>query len=338
MAETKNIFSEFSAASADTWEAAAKAELNGKDPWTALRKQDQGLTLEPYYDRGGGPLLLEPDENEFLGPRVWYNCPVVPVKDETTANQRALDHLRNGADGIFFELEGKEDIEKLCAGISLQDCSVNFSCNDPRPIVPSLNRLLSANPDTLPGAFFSDTPIPTIGRYRTSGFRQRKGATIAEGIANTLKEIQQRALKQCGPASIAISITVSPDFILAISLLRAYRVVWQRLLEKEKCASTPLHLHADVARTDLQPYDPHAQMIFGTTAAMASILGGCNTMTIAPGDATPAASRVARNVSNLLRCESHLHRVADPVAGSYTIDSLTTQAADAAWKILSGKA
>jgi methylmalonyl-CoA mutase len=42
--------------------------------------------------------------------------------------------------------------------------------------------------------------------------------------------------------------------------------------------------------------------------------------------------RMARNVSLILREESHLNKVADPVAGSYAIEMLTRELAREAWQ------
>jgi methylmalonyl-CoA mutase len=42
-------------------------------------------------------------------------------------------------------------------------------------------------------------------------------------------------------------------------------------------------------------------------------------------------ARIARNVSNILREESHLNKVADPTAGSYAIDNMIDKLAIAAW-------
>jgi methylmalonyl-CoA mutase len=43
------------------------------------------------------------------------------------------------------------------------------------------------------------------------------------------------------------------------------------------------------------------------------------------------AHRIARNVSVLLKEESYFNKVADPSAGSYYIENLTNQLAEAAW-------
>jgi methylmalonyl-CoA mutase len=85
-------------------------------------------------------------------------------------------------------------------------------------------------------------------------------------------------------------------------------------------------------------YDPHVNMLRGTTEAMSSILGGADLLTVLPFDHPQLNSsifteRIARNVQIILRDEAYLERVADPSAGSYYIESLTDSLAAATWEL-----
>ena len=79
-------------------------------------------------------------------------------------------------------------------------------------------------------------------------------------------------------------------------------------------------------------------MLKATTASMAAILGGCDVLTVDAEDPDNATmSRAARNVSNVLREESHFSKVADPLAGSYFIDDLTRQLSENVWQLVQTK-
>ena len=74
-------------------------------------------------------------------------------------------------------------------------------------------------------------------------------------------------------------------------------------------------------------------MISGTVAALAAVAGGCDSLTVVPEDENNATmARIARNVCNILREESHLTKVADPMAGAYAIEIIVNELAIAAWK------
>ena len=82
---------------------------------------------------------------------------------------------------------------------------------------------------------------------------------------------------------------------------------------------------------------PHGNMISSSVAAIAAIAGGCDSLTIIPEDETNETMvRIARNVNNILREESHFGKVSDPIAGSYAIESMVHQLASEAWKDFQG--
>ena len=73
-------------------------------------------------------------------------------------------------------------------------------------------------------------------------------------------------------------------------------------------------------------------LIRATLQAVSAVSGGCDGLTI-PTPKLPEgevlARRIVRNIHNLLRDESFLDRVADPLGGSYTVEQLTTTIAKA---------
>jgi methylmalonyl-CoA mutase len=93
-----------------------------------------------------------------------------------------------------------------------------------------------------------------------------------------------------------------------------------------------LFIHARSTAWSNAAFEPHENMLKSTTASMAAILGGCNALTIEPAlEQNSRLSRVALNVSHILREESHLNKVADPTAGSYYMENLVQQVAQQAW-------
>ena len=67
-------------------------------------------------------------------------------------------------------------------------------------------------------------------------------------------------------------------------------------------------------------------------------LEGVDSLTVLPFDSvyeqpTAFAERIARNQQALLKEEVHLDKIADPAAGSYYIETLTSSIAEQAWKL-----
>ncbi len=99
-----------------------------------------------------------------------------------------------------------------------------------------------------------------------------------------------------------------------------------------------IRIHSTSSEWNMTLYDPHVNMLRGTTEAMSSILGGADLSTVLPfdhpyGTAHAFSDRIARNVQIILRDEAYLERVADPSSGSYYIESLTDSIAEKAWDL-----
>ena len=72
--------------------------------------------------------------------------------------------------------------------------------------------------------------------------------------------------------------------------------------------------------------DVHTTMIRQTYEGMSAVFGGANWLWIKPLDEKNSGElerRIARNVSAILREESHLDKVQDPAAGSYYLEKMT---------------
>ncbi|MCW2720657.1 methylmalonyl-CoA mutase family protein [Pseudonocardia sp.] len=122
-----------------------------------------------------------------------------------------------------------------------------------------------------------------------------------------------------------------------IAKFRAARRLWSRVLEVSGAsADTAQTQHAVASPTMLTRRDPYVNLLRGTVSGFAAGVGGADAVTVAPFDAaigrsTPFSRRIARNTQSLLVEESHLARVIDPAGGSWFVESLTDELAQAAW-------
>ncbi|MBK8293752.1 MAG: hypothetical protein IPK93_02875 [Solirubrobacterales bacterium] len=83
--------------------------------------------------------------------------------------------------------------------------------------------------------------------------------------------------------------------------------------------------------------DPWVNMLRVTTAAFAAGTGGADGVTVTPfdrriGEPGSLGRRMARNTQIVLQDESSLGRIADPAAGSWYVEVLTDEVAQAGWK------
>ncbi len=169
---------------------------------------------------------------------------------------------------------------------------------------------------------------------------QELAFTLAAAVHH-LRELEARGVDVATAAPrIRLSLSVGTNFFLEIARLRAARWLWARVVEASggDDAAQRLTLHARTSRFGLTVLDPHVNILRGTTEAMAAVLGGVDSLCVSPFDQAIGlpdtfSRRIARNTHAILREESHLDLVTDAAGGTWYVEALTAELADAAWEL-----
>ncbi|MCK5919459.1 MAG: cobalamin-dependent protein, partial [Methylococcales bacterium] len=103
--------------------------------------------------------------------------------------------------------------------------------------------------------------------------------------------------------------------------------------------SLMLRTHCQTSGVSLTSKDPYNNVVRTTVEAMAAVLGGTQSLhTNAFDEAlalpTEASARIARNTQLIIRDETEITKVIDPLGGSYYIESLTQSLVNEARKII----
>jgi len=141
-------------------------------------------------------------------------------------------------------------------------------------------------------------------------------------------------------AQIKVDLASGGDYFLEIAKIRAFRMLWARLIETyspEHNCSKSVIIHSQTSQFLSTLYDPYVNMLRATTQAMSAVLGGCDILRVLPyntawkkGD--DFSKRIARNVQLLLKEETYFEKVIDPSGGSYYIETLTNELGEKAWE------
>jgi methylmalonyl-CoA mutase len=266
--------------------------------------------------------------------------PKVLVENAKAAKEQALLHLQNGADGILFDIiHPQTSAAELLAGIQLNYCQVSFLLDtDCVSFVDEFIKQTEKGYDVseLSGCFFWKGTVDYAVAAKLNWPLFHSCGIVVEPNENIIEEIRQ-ALSTANEAQrllmaqgcsvsqasqkICFSVSISANFFSSIAKLKALRALWA-----DMAGTQAVCIHAQTVRFTKETYQPHGNLIYETYAAMAGVLGGCDQLTVIPEDASQSTMvRIARNVSLILREESYLSKVADPLAGSYFIDSLVGQ-------------
>jgi methylmalonyl-CoA mutase len=351
----------FPAQTVQNWEAAAIKELEGAGSLEKLTVEKSRLSVKPYYTAEDVAAInlapLAASRNSYGGARHWANMPKVIVVDAKQANEQALFHLQNGADGVCFELTNSVESERLLDKIELPYCLINFLANSQH--VPFLNSFHAFaekkyKKEAISGNIFwkEDLDFKLIENFKDWNSFQSCGVisssqpnavdemaeTLHKGVDHVEKQKENGVSTEQAFQQVAFFISIENDFFLEIAKLKALRTCWSNIEKAYKIQNTKaVFIHATSPAWINAAYQPHGNLIKETYSALAAILGGCDGLTIEPEDDNNITmNRMARNTSSVLHEESFLSQVADPLAGSYFIESLTKQIAEKAWEKFQG--
>jgi methylmalonyl-CoA mutase len=365
-----HLLEEFPPVSTAEWESAIARDLKGADYEKRLIwRGEEGLAVKPYYRAEDLKDLacMEAAPGAFpyrRGARTtgdWQIREEIDAADVESTNRAASAAVNAGAEGIAFSgllFERGDELDALLA--NLDEIPVHFERADER-----LLRLLiewlgkgrsAARVSTGCDATASVDFAAEVIRDAPDGFVpftihgeafEEAGATAVEEVGfvlaagvDFLSAMQERGVEADGAAAaLEFSFAIGSKTLFQIAKLRAFRMMWARVIESfdGTRSGARARIAARTSRWNKTVYDPHVNILRATTEAMAAVLGGADSVTVAPFDACykqpdEASRRLARNTQLLLKHEAWMGRVADAGGGSYFIETLTDFLAREGWK------
>ncbi|MGE0179575.1 MAG: methylmalonyl-CoA mutase family protein, partial [Sphingomonas sp.] len=135
---------------------------------------------------------------------------------------------------------------------------------------------------------------------------------------------------------------IGMNFFMEVAKLRAARLLWHRIMEgfgAQNPKSKMLRTHCQTSGVSLTEQDPYNNVMRTTLEALAAVLGGTqslhtNSLDEAVALPTDFSARIARNTQLVIAEESGIANVADPLGGSYYVESLTNELAEKAWALI----
>jgi methylmalonyl-CoA mutase, N-terminal domain len=190
--------------------------------------------------------------------------------------------------------------------------------------------------------------MPRWNTISISGYHIREaGATAVQELAFTLADglaYVDAALKrgldidEFAPR-LSFFFDVHNDFFEEIAKFRAARRLWAHLMRERYKAKDPrswlMRCHAQTAGVSLTAQQPDNNVVRTTIQALASVLGGTNSLHTNSLDEalalpTEKAALIALRTQQIIATESGVTNTVDPLGGSYFIESLTAQTEQAA--------
>jgi methylmalonyl-CoA mutase len=198
---------------------------------------------------------------------------------------------------------------------------------------------------------YTAAEMPKFNSISISGYHmQEAGANLVQELGFTLADGREyvrtalaRGMKVDDFAPrLSFFFAIGMDLFMEAAKLRAARLLWHRVMQgfgAEKPESLMLRTHCQTSGVSLQEQDPYNNIVRTAYEALAAVLGGTQSLHTNSFDEAMAlpsdfAARIARNTQLILQEETGVTRTADPLAGSYYVESLTAELADKAWALM----
>ncbi|GAB3262587.1 hypothetical protein GCM10027347_28410 [Larkinella harenae] len=374
-----DLLSSFAAASKAQWMQQVRNDLKGKPVESLNRRMPDGFETGPFYTAEDlDQHVLARDQLPPGRLPGWLTVPEVVFHSETVTNTVLRAELAKGADGLLLTIHPANrheiDWKRLLNGLKLSDTPVWFRLDNQSAeltkalteFLPyqlkggliddsinrffqtrtvsgdALNQLAQATQQTLDSPQFRTLTVESHSFHNAGATATQELAFVLGALVDVYDFLTETglSLEQLIPKT-ALSISVGTDYFTEIAKLRAFRMLWQRLLtfyQTPAIGHQPPFIHAQTSTFYDSTATPYTNLLRATTEAMAAVIGGCDALTVHPYDAVFAdpdefSRRIARNVSILLKEEAYLDKTIDPAAGSYYLETLTAQLTESAWKL-----
>lgn len=330
----------FEAVDLATWRAKVTADLSGRDPDSLDRRLLDGVSLPALSTaEEAPPPRSAPGRAPFARGRdlgVWRIGQVIDA-DRSQAEAAA----REGAEQLWVR---GEVTAALVEGIDVAWIGEGRAAAP--PAVPVFDPLTAPDDDGAWDAALSlaegasrSLLVDCRGAHEAGASAVLELAWACAAGLEQLRQLSERGAALAAlPDRMRFAFALDADFVVGIAKLRAARLLWSKVVRALGVEGEGAWIDAFGSHRGLSVLEPHTNLLRGTTMAFAGVIGGAQSVHVAPfdaptGGASAQAAHLARTTQHLLRHECHLGHVVDPAGGSYAYERLTDGLAREAWSI-----
>ncbi len=366
-----NILSEFPKYTFNDWENQLIKDLKGEPEELLVYRDSIEEFDYPCYQHQDTKTSKNETLGEMSDFRVtskltndWFNYGTVIVQDDAkAANKRSLNLLNLGADALRFILPSTSiDFSELTNEIQLayikstfviqtieQFKSINAFLSDDLKQYVQLEVDLLNYPDfkNYLNELTQANSKSNFVQFVVNGYEiQQRGATSWQEVGFCLATAHEyiNLLVNDGFSlneacqSIVFNVGVGSNYFYEIAKLKVLTETWQTILSNyDKDQLNTSKIVGLVGFMNKSIKDPITNLLRQTTETMSLISGGAHGIIVQPynlhstNGLTDLAERMALNIPTILKEESYLHAVIDPLAGSYTVNLLCDLISSKSW-------
>jgi len=199
---------------------------------------------------------------------------------------------------------------------------------------------------------YANKEVPEWNTISISGYHMREaGCTAVQEVAFTLSDgmTYVQAALDAGldidrfAPRLSFFFASFSNFLEEVAKFRAARRMWAKIMRENFAAKSPkswmLRFHTQTAGSSLTAQQPENNIVRTALQALSAVLGGTQSLHTNSFDEalalpTEQSARIALRTQQIIAYESGVANTADPLAGSYFVESLTNEIEKRAWDYL----
>ena len=315
----------------EAWRSKIKAETKAIGD-LSYKNEVEGIEFDPTqktleYDFG---------TQQVSEPNDWGISAYIPVLDEKIANIFALKCLSQGANVLYFNISTRStDWNTVFKDIHIEYINIIVAFEQGMELqsfiefIPeSLKEHVSISIDPLRP--HNIKPILQVGiKLMVNGFHLEQIGANATDQLSTMLYYAESLIEKIDPNNISFEIGIGSNFFVELAKVRAIKWLWQHILLKNNKSIPKTTILGRMGWTNKSLKDPDTNILRQTTESISAISGGVSSILIHSSHTYSKETnnwfykRLALNISHILKEESYLTKVNDPMRGAYLSEQMT---------------
>lgn len=328
----------------EEWKEEAIRTLKGKPYEQLISTTFEGINLQPLYTAEHLHTTVnysdtisnsKQNANWFIAQRISGNSAKEFLFNAKAQLERGNEMIVYAGSSTPFKWSDKEGQE--LAGL-LKIYPFYFTLKNPDDEITRVFSLLSAEELQNLDGFMNGVPIDIGRKVISTRDIHHSGGTAVHELASALVGLSKFAETEPSFTSkVAVQFSIDTNFFMEVAKLRAFRVLWKAFAKAYDADQISIPVHAETSLRSYSKLDPTVNLLRAGNATFSAVLGGADIITVHPYDvltgSSPSSERIARNVQLVIREETMVKRIIDPAAGSYYVETLTTELIQKSWDL-----
>ena len=332
-----SIKEEFDLVTEETWkESLAKAlKINSLDEFT--KRVVQGVDIPSFNHPSTDKLALNPLQTSDLDWKIALSIDL----NADNAQAGVMMAVENGSEALVMKGDNP-NWNHLYKGIYHEMIYNDLQIPDPwTALTEFISYSISAgkNLEDLRGSISLSLELLKANVDELQKLPQFHFVTIqveSENIPQELRQLTtalQEAIETCihlkvSYKTIRVATEIDSNLPVNVSKLRAIRIIWANLLQAYNLAFHPIFIVA-YTKVDASA-NKETKLIHNTLACLNAAIGTADLICTSVQEELNS-DRLNQNIQHIMKVESKLNMVRDPLAGSYAIEKMSQDLAKAAW-------